>query len=108
MTLPLSILALGLAILATAAGHVLFKWGALHESLLWRVAGVGMWGLAPIFSLLALRQLSVGEVYVATAITPVITTFAGLTLFREHVSRRTATGIAVVVFGVFLFGLGLW
>lgn len=108
MTVQLSILALVMAILATAAGHVLFKWGAVRDALLWKGAGVGMWALAPIFSLLALRQLSVGEVYVATAITPVITTIAGLTLFGESLSRRAAVGIMIVVCGVFLFGLGLW
>ena len=95
-----------LAVLFTASGHIMFKWGKLTLSKTKVALGLVLLGTATAATFLALRSLSVGQVFMLTALTPVFTTLAGMTLMRETVTLRSLLAIVACCSGVLIYQLG--
>lgn len=94
---------LAVALLATAAGQVLFKYASNRRSKRLLIATVLLFCLVPPTSFLALRGLSLGTVYVSTALAQLLAVVAAMVLFGERYSRFQWIGLALILFGVGIF-----
>ncbi|WP_279387810.1 DMT family transporter [Roseicella frigidaeris] len=109
--------ALGIAILASQAGQVLLKLGALGlpplegaplASLLAQILrvetllGLGCYGSGTLFYVVALRRIPMSVAAPCTAISYVSATLFGVLLFGEALSPLKLGGLALVCLGVLL------
>lgn len=93
----------GLAVGITAASHVTFKLHANRRSIKWLIlTGCGFVAV-PLFSYLALRDLSIGQVYLCTAIVPVLTTMGAGLFLGEKLSWHHLVGIGLITGGMVLY-----
>jgi len=96
---------LAIALLATAVGQIVFKLAADRRSRGLSIAAAATFCLAPPASFFALRGLSLGTVYVSTAITQVLVVVAAMWCFGERYTRLQWTGLSLILAGVVLFNL---
>jgi multidrug transporter EmrE-like cation transporter len=61
--------------------------------------------LAPPASFFALKELSLGTVYISTAITPVLVVVAAMCFFGEKYSRLQWAGLSLIMAGVVALNL---
>lgn len=109
--------ALVIAILASQAGQVLLKLGALDlppleasplDSLLAQllrpqtILGLGCYGCGTLFYVVALRRIPMSVAAPCTAISYVSATLFGVLLFHEALSPMKLGGLALVCLGVVL------
>jgi drug/metabolite transporter (DMT)-like permease len=101
----LPVLALAASLVCTAAGMVLFKHyyrSRRRADLAWSVllfAGV------PITTFLALRGLSLGFVYMATAATQILVLGMSHLFLGERIPRRALPGIVLILAGIIVYTL---
>jgi len=108
--LPAALVAHGVSITVMLLALVLLRrrmaWRASSSGVVW----AGAAGLTDAVGLLAFSQGgAAGQVAVTAAVSsvyPVIPLVAGLLLFSEHLSRRQLIGVAGIIAGLVLIGLG--
>jgi drug/metabolite transporter (DMT)-like permease len=66
---------------------------------------VAMFAAAVPTTMLAVRGLGIGRVYVAAAITYVAAPLLAMRLFDERIGRLQATGLALIVAGVAVYNI---
>lgn len=93
------------ALLTTALGQVSFKHYHLTRRPISFVLAVGLFLVTPPMTLLAVRQLGIGTVYVSTGFTYSLVAFLGWFAFGEHVSRRQVAGLALITLGCIVYAL---
>lgn len=91
------------ALLATAGGQVLFKYGSDSRSRLLVMTAVVLFCLAPPASFLALRDLGLATVYVSTVLAQLLAVLGAMVLFRERYSHIQWYGFALILIGVGIF-----
>jgi multidrug transporter EmrE-like cation transporter len=96
---------LGLALLATALGQLLYKDASLRRSRLRLMVAIAWFGVAPVAAYLALRSLPLATVYVSTAISQMIVVFGSMIAFGERYRPRQWLGLGLIVAGVIVFNL---
>jgi multidrug transporter EmrE-like cation transporter len=94
---------LGVALVATAAGQVLFKYASSRRSRPLVIATILLFCLVPPASFLALRGLSLATVYISTALAQLLAVGAAMAVFGERYSRFQWIGLALILFGVGVF-----
>ena len=94
---------LGLMLLATTIGQLLFKSASVKQSARLTVAAILIFCAAPPASFMALHTLSLATVYVSTAIAQLLVVISSLLLFRERYSFRQWTSLALILAGVLIF-----
>ncbi len=115
MALPVIMLAL--SIILTTAGQLFIKKGALGmpEGMpVWRVAIKSRWTLAglgcalisPVVYIIALRDLPLSVAWPAAASMYVFVTVGAHCWFKEPMNIGAWTGLALIVAGVVIIGLG--
>jgi len=105
MSATLASICVALAVLLTAASHVAFKLYSLSRRLHFAIlTGLGFVSVQ-VLAFLALRQLSIAQVYLSTALVPVVTTLGARFLIGEKVDSRHWIGLAIIVAGVAIY---LW
>ncbi|HEU4429460.1 MAG TPA: EamA family transporter [Myxococcota bacterium] len=105
MTASASLLALGVGLLAAAAGQVVFKqWSQRHSHAL--LAGaIGLFALGQGGFFVALMGLDVGLVYMSTALSQLLVMGLSRAVFSERLDRDHAIGIGLIVAGIVLYAV---
>ena len=102
-------LSLGAGILLGVAGQLLLKVGATGEGnfvvQLFRpqtIFGLGLYGLAAFFYIVALRRIPVTVAFPSVALSYAIIAVLGYLVLREPLGVSQITGIAMIMAGVVL------
>lgn len=96
---------LGLALLATAGGQVLFKYASVARSRPALIAAILVFCFAPPASYFALKELSLATVYLSTALAQLAVVVASMLLFDERYTRIQWAGLSLILIGVVIFNL---
>ncbi len=91
------------AILSTSLGVVTYKLFSRSKKAYIFIVTVTLMLLAPVFSFLALTQLSVDEVYMATSLNSLLVLILSFYILRERVSHRQIKGALLVFLGVCVY-----
>lgn len=115
MTTPLhSILLVFLAAFIGSFGAVFLKFGAgrLHRDLKtlvlnWRLAlGIALYLLSFVFYYLGLREGELSVLYPMVSLGYIWTLVWSKLFFKEPISRRKVTGLALIIAGIIVLNLG--
>lgn len=96
---------LGCAIVFTAAAQTLYKLFAENRKLPFLISTIALFVATPIMSYLALRELSLGVVYMSTGLTYILVLMSSRFVLRESVEKRQIFAVALIVAGVGVFNL---
>ena len=99
----MSYLFLMAALLATAAGQLTYKLYYLRKARWLLAATAGLFLLAPFFSYLAQRELSLDVVYMSTSLTIVMVMAGSALWLGETVQRSHYWGAALIIGGILLY-----
>jgi len=100
-----SLLYVLLVVLFTATGQLLFRMHFLRSRRTYLVAALGTFLTVPLFSYLALRNLSLAFVYMSSAFTHVLVPILSRVFLDERIGARKALSIALITLGVITFNL---
>lgn len=95
--------ALGALVLKKGTSKYTFR-ALLKSSFLW--IGMFLYGLSTIFYVLALKNEELSVIYPLVSTTYIWTTIFSIRFLREKMNRWKYLGLAGIVLGVFLIGLG--
>lgn len=91
------------AVIVTAAAHVMFKLFAIHGRW-WRLCvTAGLFLCAPALTFIALQDLSFAQVYLCTAAVPVLGLVAARWVFGETIHGSHLAGTALIATGIVLY-----
>lgn len=96
---------LAITILATVAAQLFFKHYFLSHRLAFLATTVALFCLAVVCTYLAVRALGIGRVYVAAALTYVLTPLAAKRLFDEHLGHSHYAALGLILSGVIVYNL---
>jgi drug/metabolite transporter (DMT)-like permease len=96
-------LALGGALLATALAQVAFKLRFTTERRAWLAAAILLFLCATGGSYLALQGLSIGMVYMSTALTQVLVAGLSRWVLREPLTADHGVGLVLIVAGIVVY-----
>ncbi|HEB27822.1 MAG TPA: hypothetical protein ENI05_08615 [Porticoccus sp.] len=99
----MTMLPLALAIASTAGAQILYKLFFLRKGKIYLVGALVLFCLAPFMSYIALKQWPLSTVYMATALTYVLTLILAKFVLGESINRRKALAIILIVSGVVIF-----
>ena len=105
MTLLTGYAFLGLTILLTAAGQLVYKLYFRDRDRRLIVLSIVLFVAVPICNYQALRVISLDEVYMATSLTIGLATLGSLWLLDERLVRPQWLGIVLVMAGVIVYSL---
>ncbi len=91
------------AILLTAIGHVFYKIYALNGRLQFLILTAITFVLIPCFSFLALRELTIAQVYLCTAMVPILTTIGAKIFIKEKITKHHIIGLSLITIGTILY-----
>lgn len=103
ISLSLSVSAAVLAIVTTTISHIFFKKYATGQQLKFLILTFFFFLCAPVCSYLALKNLSIDQLYICTAFVPVFTILSGKIIFKEIINRNHIIGISLTIFGTSLY-----
>lgn len=93
------------AILSTAFGQVFYKKYTTSRNQIYLITTVSLFVLAPIFSYIALQNISIDVVYVFTALTVFIVMLLSKFFLKEVIKKKTFQGVFLVLLGIVLYVL---
>ena len=91
------------AITLTATGHIFYKIYALNNRLPFLVLTAITFVLIPCFSFLALRELTIAQVYLCTAMVPILTTIGAKVFIKEKITKHHIIGLTLITIGTILY-----
>ena len=100
-----SIVALVASLTCTAAGMVTFKQyyrSGKRSDLVWAIV---LFAGVPITTFFALRGLSLGFVYMSTAVTQVLVLAMSHFFLGERIPRRALPAIGLILVGIVIYGI---
>lgn len=100
-----SYLMLGFLLLATASAQVAFKYyhhSARRSSLL---IALMLFASCPPITILVVRQLGIGKVYVLMSLSYALVALMGMRLFDERITRGQLVGLALITLGCLVYAL---
>ncbi|MBA3447601.1 MAG: EamA family transporter [Pseudaminobacter sp.] len=92
-----------LAVVLTAVSHITFKLYSSSARRGYLVATMAGFVFVPVFSYLALKTLTVAQMYLCVAFVPAITTTGARFLVGETINWRHAVGLLLICGGVLLY-----
>jgi len=92
-----------IAVSLSAAGHIYYKSYALSRRRLFLILTGLTFILVPAFSFLALRNLTIAQVYLCTALIPVLTTIGAKFFIKEIITRSHIIGLILITTGTLLY-----
>lgn len=92
-----------LAVLLTAVAHSLFKIYATVGGWTNLIMTVGLFLLVPASTYVALRQLTLAQVYLCTAAVPAISLGIAHLVFDERISRSQVGSTVLIMAGIVLY-----
>ncbi|MGH8084266.1 MAG: DMT family transporter [Lysobacter sp.] len=96
---------LGVTVIATVVAQLLFKYFHTSKARIHLVAAIGLFGLAVPCTIIAARDLGIGRVYIAMALTYALAPVAGRIFFNERVNRTQWFALALISSGVLLYNV---
>ena len=96
---------LAVTVVATVSAQISFKYFHKSKARIHLVVAVGLFGLAVPCTIIAARDLGIGRVYVATALTYALAPVAGRIFFSERVNRTQWLALALISCGVLLYNV---
>ena len=93
-------LALAISVLTTVGAQISFKAYHLGGRRVHLAVAIMLFVLAVPATMLAVRDLGIGRVYVTAALSYVIAPLIAVRLFKERVGRMQLAGLALIVLGV--------
>lgn len=96
-------LALAGALTATALGQVCFKLFFKNKQYHYLIMAIALFCIAPLCSYVALGELSVGFVYMSTALTIVMVVLLSAFVLGECLTRDHGIAMLMIVAGVVLY-----
>lgn len=101
----MTLLPLAVAIIATASAQVLYRLFFLKREKIYLAAAIALFCLAPAMNYLALKNWTLGTVYMATGLTYVLVMMLAKWLLGETIGPRKAQAMLLIVGGVVIFNL---
>jgi len=92
-----------IAVFLSAVGHVLYKYYVMTEKLLFLILTVVIFISIPLFSFLALRDLTIAQVYLCTATVPLMTTLGAKIFIKEIISKHHFIGLVLITSGTITY-----
>lgn len=94
-----------LAIMATAFGQFYYKKYSLSKQISFLVLAIVMFISAPVFSYLALKELSIDTVYMFTSLTILVVIGLSKYYLNEKIDRQKVIGILLILIGIIFYGI---
>lgn len=92
-----------IAVTMTSLGHVLFKSYSNTKRKMLLIMTATVFVLIPVFSFLALQELSIAQVYLCTAAVPVLTTLGAKFILGEHTHKHHYIGLSFITIGTIIY-----
>lgn len=100
-----SLASLMLSLLVTATGQLLFRMYYVRTKTIYLVASLGTFLAVPVFSYLALLNLSLAFVYMSTALIHVLVLIMSNIFLGEHLAGKQYISMFLIVIGIIVFNL---
>jgi uncharacterized membrane protein len=94
-----------LSVSFTALGHLLYRRYAISKQMSFLALTGAAFILIPVFSYLALRDLTIAQVYLCAAAAPVLTTLGAWAFLKEKINRHHIIGLVLITVGTVMY---LW
>lgn len=98
-----SFVALVFALMATAVGQLLFKMYYVRGKKIYLTAAFGTFVMVPLFSYLALLNLTLAYVYMSTALIHVMVLYLSYWFLREELAPTQYISVALILVGIIVF-----
>lgn len=92
-----------LSVLLTAAAHLVFKLYATGGGWALLATTIALFLAIPVSTFMALRELTLAQVYLCTAAVPVISLVVARVVFNESIRRSHVWSTALIVVGIVLY-----
>lgn len=92
-----------LALLSTAAGQLLFRMHYVYKKKAYLIAALATFLAVPLFSYLALLNLTLAFVYMSTALTHIIVLVMSRLFLKEQLARKQYISMSLIVIGILVF-----
>lgn len=96
---------LALAIGATVIAQLFFKQSHRSARRAYAIVAIALFCSAVPCTLLATRELGIGRVYVASALSYVVTPMAAVWLFRERLRSSHWAALGLIVTGIIVYSI---
>jgi len=93
------------AVVLTAVGHLFYRRYTVSKNTMLLILTGATFVLIPVFSYLALRDLTIAQVYLCAAAAPVLTTLGAGIFLKEKINRHHVIGLLLITTGTFMY---LW
>lgn len=100
-----SIFSLSVALLSTALGQLFFKMHFAKRQKRYFIGAMLSFVCIPVFSYLALINLTVSAVYMSTALTHIMVLLASYLFLKEKLSTKQGVSIMLIISGITVFNL---
>ena len=100
-----SLVFLLLALLSTAVGQLLFKMYYVRMNKKYFAAAMGTFLAVPLFSYLALLNLTLAFVYMSTALIHVMVLVMSHIFLHEHLAKKQYISMSFIVIGIIVFNI---
>jgi drug/metabolite transporter (DMT)-like permease len=101
----LSLLSLLFALFFTAVGQLLFRMYYVRTNKIYIVTALGMFVAVPVFSYLALLNLTLAFVYMSTALTHVLVLIMSHIFLKEQLAKKQYVSMSLIIAGIIIFNL---
>ena len=95
--------ALVLALILTALGQVYYKMYFTYRQRRYLVLAIGFFVSVPILNYIALKGITIGIVYMSTAVAHLLVVGLSHYLLKETLTRDHFVAMTLIIFGVFLY-----
>jgi len=100
-------LALLSALLFASFGQIVYKLYANTSKIYYLALTIFFFILAPFFSYIAMKQISVDMVYMATSLNSLLILSLSALILKEHVNKRQILASLIIFLGVVIYALQL-
>lgn len=101
----ISYLYLGIAILCTGGGQILYKYYVNKKKIIYLILTLISFVLIPVFNYLALKGLSYDTVYMAAAFTIAMVLGMSVLLLNEKINKVQLGGAILIMIGIVVYNL---
>lgn len=92
-----------LAVVLTALGQTFYKLYKVKQKRIFFVSTIITFLMIPIFSILALKHLSIDVVYISTAFGIILVVFFSKILLNEKITFLKLLGLIIIFLGVLIY-----
>lgn len=105
MGLHSSLIFLLFALIFTAIGQLLFRLYYVRANKKYLAAALGSFVVVPLFSYIALLNLTLAFVYMSTALIHILVLSMSRVFLKEQLTRKQIISMSLIVMGIIVFNL---